>query len=229
MTRAIGIDLSKWDVSFDPAKATMPIDFAIQRASYAKIRDQAFDKIYEGVAKVGITGSYHYLSTGISWQEQADFFLEIVEGRGFGFYVCDFEGAYNAMSIKFAMEANQWMDYVARATGKPVLLYTNPNLYDLYAWHYCAGWPLWIAQYWLFPSPNKNPGMPKRRKDWNIWQFSADRNRKSAAYGCGARSVDINVYNGTVDNMKSWLGVDQTIHPIRERQCPYPICAVDNK
>lgn len=232
--RAIGIDISKWDISFNPDKAVEPIDFVIQRTGYGMMTDRAFDTLYPGVLKVPIRGAYHYLSTGSPWQAQADKFISLVGERKYHFYACDFESAYNAMSVKFSMEANQWMDYVARKTGKLVLLYTNPSLYDEFAWHYCFGWPLWIAQYWLFPSPNKNPGMPKRRKDWNIYQYSADNNGKSKAYGCGANSVDIDVYNGTVDEMRAWLKIDAPAPvppapPIRERKCPYAICPLDNK
>jgi len=235
MSRARGIDISYYDISFDPSKATEPIDFVIQRTGYGLMVDKALDTLYPGVSKVPIRGAYHYLSTGIPWQVQAERFISLVADRKYHFYVCDFESAYNAMSIKFAMEANQWMDYVARKTGKPVLLYTNPNLYDLYAWHYCSSWPLWIAQYWLFPSPDKNPGMPKKRNAWNIWQYSADRNGKSRAYGCGANSVDINVYNGTAEEMRAWLKLDeaQPIQPppppVRDRKCPFEKCPVDGK
>jgi len=40
MSRAHGVDLSHWDVAFDPAKATGQIDFAIMKASEGKFRDR---------------------------------------------------------------------------------------------------------------------------------------------------------------------------------------------
>ena len=214
MSRAVGVDLSWWDVSFDPRKATKQIDFAILRTGYGLMKDSAFEKLYAGVALVPIRGAYHYLSTGVPWQAQADKFLSSVADREFHFYVCDFEEAYNEMTVKFSMEANQWMDYVSRASGKRVMLYTSPNLYDLYAWHYCSSWPLWLAQYWsLLPKPGRNPALPKKRKagDWHIWQWASEINYKGHAkeYGClETNSVDIDVFNGTVEEMRIWLQLD---------------------
>lgn len=228
--RARGIDISYWDISFDPSKAIEPLDFVIQRTGYGLMVDKCFNKFQEAVLKVPIRGAYHYLSTAVPWQVQADKFLSLVMEKDYHFYVCDFEGAYNAMSIKFSMEANQWMNYVAVNTKKPVLLYTNPSLYDGFAWHYCTSWPLWIAQYYfIMPNPDTGkPRMPARKSEWLIWQYTD--NGKSRAYGCGANEVDVNVFNGTVADMRTWLKLDEpppAIVPVRERACPYQICPTD--
>ncbi len=214
MNRAIGLDLSYYDINFDPAKATQHIDFVIQRVSYGAevgtvVKDSAFDKLQTGVQKIGIRGAYHYFSTHSPWQKQADFFLSVVKDKSFQFYALDFESLYNQLSIQSACDCDLWMKYVQEKTKKPILFYTNPSLYDNYAWKYCSKWPLWLAQYWLSPSPDKNPRMPMKRNDWLIWQWASEKNYvgHSKEYGCGAISVDINLFNGTVDNMHTWLNI----------------------
>lgn len=212
--RAIGIDISKWDVSFEPNKATKPINFIIQRATLGfqsgKIdKDEALDKLYEGVKKIEIRGAYGYLSSHSNWKAQADFFLNVVKNYDYQFYACDFESAYNDMSAKFSQDANLWMNYVAKETNKKVLFYTNKSLYDSFGWLYCSEWPLWYAQYWSFPLLYKNPSLPKKRTsgEWSLWQWASELNYKghSKEYGCGAFSVDINDFNGTVADMQDWL------------------------
>lgn len=215
MNRAKGLDLSYYDISFDPKKATQPVDFVIQRVTLGfqsgKIdKDTALDKLYTGVQKVGIRGAYHYLSTHSDWKAQADFFLNVVKNYDYQFYACDFEGAYNDMSAKFSQDANLWMEHVAGKTNKKVLFYTNKSLYDSFGWMYNSKWPLWLAQYWKFPLLYNNPSLPKKCTpgDWTIWQFASELNYPghSKEYGCGANSVDINYFNGTIADMQNWLG-----------------------
>ncbi|MFH1907787.1 MAG: glycoside hydrolase family 25 protein [Chloroflexota bacterium] len=212
MNRAHGVDLSHWDVAFDPAKATGQIDFAIMKASDATFRDKKFAEIWSGVQKVPIRGAYHYLRSGIDWKAQADFFISVVSGYDFHFYVMDFEGTNNTMGAPFADMARKWIEYVTTQTGKLVLLYTNPAHYDgdlsPYG-NWMKDYPLWIAQYWNNPSADKNPGLPKTRKsgDWIIYQYACEVNFPGHAkeYGTSANSVDLNVFNGTVADMRAWL------------------------
>lgn len=220
MTRAIGVDVSHYDYPFDPSRATKPIDFAIMKAGEGVYRDPKFYEIWSGVSKVPIRGAYWYLRSMWGWQAQADKFLEIVKDYDFHFYALDFEDTGNVMGPRFADMAHMWMVYVsAKAGGKPKLLYTNPNHYDADLSPY-GDWmklcPLWIAQYWWNPSPDANPGMPRNRKDWKIYQYACERNFPGHGheYGCGGNSVDLNVYNGTVADMRSWLNLLPDTAPI---------------
>jgi GH25 family lysozyme M1 (1,4-beta-N-acetylmuramidase) len=210
--KAHGVDLSHWDVSFDPEKATGLIDFAIQKASEGTFCDSKFVEIWTGVQKVPIRGAYHYLRSGINWQAQADFFISVVKENDFHFYALDFEGTGNTMGLSFANMAHMWIDYTIAKTGKPVLLYTNPTHYDADLFPYgdwMKDFPLWIAQYWPNPKPDMNPGMPKKRKagDWTIYQYASETNYTGHAkeYGTPVNSIDLNVFNGTVAVMRSWL------------------------
>jgi GH25 family lysozyme M1 (1,4-beta-N-acetylmuramidase) len=230
--RAHGVDLSHWDVSFDPAKATGVIDFAIQKVSEGVIVDPMVNAIWSGVQKVPIRGAYHYLRSGINWQTQANVFLAAVSLHDFHLYALDFEGTGNQMGAGFADITHQWIDYVIAKTGKRVLLYTNPAHYDADLWPYgdwMKDYPLWLAQYWTANvGPARNPSLPKKRKagDWAIYQYASEVNFAGHAkeYGTPVNSIDLNVFNGTAAEMRAWAGVGAAPVPVSP-----PIATLDEK
>ena len=214
MTRAIGVDLSHWDVSFDPEKAMGRIDFAIMKASEGIYKDPKFAEIWSGVQKVPIRGAYHYLRSGWTWQKQVDFFWGAVKNYPFHFYVLDFESTGNVLNAGFAAMASFWMYHIhEKAGGKAVLLYTNPNHYTVDLMPYgdwMKNYPLWLAQYYTTkPSPEKAPALPAKRAagDWKIWQWASEINYPGHGkeYGTGSYSVDLDAYNGTPGEMATWL------------------------
>lgn len=225
-TKAQGIDISRYDISFDPQKATKQIDFVIIKASEGTYwYDPAYPKMMDGVRQIPIRGAYHYFrNPGSDYQKQADWFLKRVEEKAddFQFYALDFESTNNNLSVEMSMWANKWMLYVQRKTNKEVIFYTNRNLYDLYGYHYCSQWPLWLAWYRLWPwvSPDKPIVLPKKRKagNWILWQYACERNQPfgfnpSKSYGGGANKIDLNVFNGTVEKMHDWLKVGKIVVP----------------
>lgn len=212
--RGHGPDISKYDLSFDPAKATKQLDFVVQRASYRTTKDEAFDTLYPGVAQVPIRLAYHYLNSGTSWQAQADKFLSVTEGKNFHAYVCDFEATANVLSVDFAKEAWDFCKHVAVNTGKRVLIYTNYYHYRDYLLpsqvKYGINWNLvdfWIAQYPNTPNiTDGQPTLPPGRTGWNMWQYTSKAN--GTEYGLGrATAGDLNVFNGNVEAMRNWLGI----------------------
>ena len=205
--RAHGIDISKYQVSYNPLT---PVDFVIQRLSYGLMRDEKYHQLRGPVLAAPVSGAYHYFSSGSPWQAQAALFVEL--GKEYDFYALDVESAYNNINGKFIADAYQWMVQVHEATGKKVLLYTNPSLYKTWfnglAWP--KQWPLWIAQYWFSPSEDKNPGMRGMdRSDWAFYQYSADTppNFKGREYGVESTNIDLDVFNGTVEELHEWVGL----------------------
>ena len=63
MTNAVGCDISGWQVSFDPAKATGPVDFAIMKMSEG-LTEYITPRVLSGWLQVGIRGGYHYQKSG---------------------------------------------------------------------------------------------------------------------------------------------------------------------
>lgn len=212
-SRAHGVDISKYDISFNPNLATAQLDFVIQRISYGLTRDQAYLALLPGVKQVPIRLGYHYLSSWYDYKTQADTFLRYVEGTEYHAFACDFEGAYNTLSVAFAKIAWDWMNYVEQKTGKEVILYTGKYLYQDYLTpsqsKYGINWntkQLWTAQYPLIPNPDGFPSLPSGRLGWAFWQYSSKGD--GTKYGAGrSTACDLNVYNGTLEQLKTWLKV----------------------
>jgi GH25 family lysozyme M1 (1,4-beta-N-acetylmuramidase) len=160
------------------------------------------------------------------WKIQADFFINTVKDKDFQFFALDVEGGKNPReyigaernyySKQDVKNIGEWVNYVEEKTGKPVLLYTRTgilrdkllpkdrdNLKKL---------KLWLAWY---PEPEHNTDPEKDDpykiyslpgiSHWHIWQHSADKNKKGAEYGVKSSGIDLDVFNGTLDDMKSWL------------------------
>lgn len=227
--RAQLIDLSKWNQGFDPGAVAseegVVLDGAILRAGYGLMPDPLFAALVQAARPLPVRAAYHYFSSGSPWEAQAQFFLRQVAGKQLHFFVLDFESAYNSKSSGFALGAQKWLEFVADRTGRRVVLYTNPSIYHEWLSPYgdwMADWPLWIAQY-PYPSWNEyldrirtqttiQPWLPKGRKVWKLWQYSADGNAKGAEFGVKSRHVDLNVFNGTLAELKIWAAVDQDEH-----------------
>jgi len=220
------MDISHWEGSFDPDQAIHGlIDFAIFKATEGTTWiDDVFEKNYQAsVGKVPIIGAYHYLRSGMSGRTQADHFTSIVGAKQIDILVCDFESSNNQMNDAFVEVAQEFGYYVK--LWKPnckLLFYTNPSTYDnvvypgsirSYGKDVFTEQPwdgFWVAQYYLSPSPDKDPAMPKTRKDWAIWQYSeAGDPDQHGTEGW----VDQNVFNGDVDALSAWIGVDIPTQP----------------
>lgn len=228
MKRAHGIDISHHQTVFDVNANREDIQFIIIRASNGTVKDKRFDQFVVDIAEVPVRGAYHYFRSEHSpvnpsktyrWQDQADFFLKCVNDRGFHFFALDIEQAFiqgvpdNERSPEFAADAEKWMRYVEKKTGKPVLLYTNPDKYEHWLMPFgdwMEEWPLWIAQYWDPPRRNKRPSLPKGVTEWRFYQYSADTppNGRGKEFGVDTKNVDLNVFNGTVEDLRLWLGLD---------------------
>jgi len=220
MTRAIGIDISYYDKTFNP---TPLVEFVTMRASYGGYaggtwKDNLFDEFYPQSLKVPVRGVYHYFSSHSNWKEQADKFLEIVSGKQLDYYACDIEIYYNDMTKGFILGAFDWMDYIKSNTTTKVILYSNPNVYNNWITPYAKTrapqYDLWIAQYYnnwgnYLTIP---PCMPTGRTDWHMWQFMpGEWGKFGKETGVGRDGVDMNVFNGSLDDMKTWLGIKRNV------------------
>jgi GH25 family lysozyme M1 (1,4-beta-N-acetylmuramidase)/uncharacterized protein YvpB len=216
MKQACGIDISEHNGSFSFAKAQQNravIQFLIIRASRGPFQDKKFDQFLKQSASIPIIGAYHYFTYATHWKEQADKFLKQVEGKPLQFYALDYEKRIGAPKeendyvSKNAEGANQWLQYVSQSAGKPTLFYTNPSIYNelrKLGHNWMDEWPLWIANY------NKSLNLPGGVSDWKFWQYSADENRLGNTYGLDSQSVDLNYFNGALEDLYRWLGFQDT-------------------
>ena len=208
LLRAHGIDISKFQKYFHkPGLTPYPIDFVIQRIRYKIWEDSLLNELYESMLEVSIRGGYIYFGSDFDWKRQADLMLESMEGKEYHFLGLDFERYWNVKSEKFAYDARSITYYLQEQSGLPVYFYTNP--YTFNNWLKPYGWtpeefPMWWAQWYYVASPFKDPTVPG---SWKFWQYWADGNKQGKKYGVGSTDVDLDVYNGTVEELKTELNL----------------------
>lgn len=250
--RAQGIDFSKHQWGYDPT--VKKHEFAMVRASIGWLTDIRFVLHAESISDLPVRMAYHYFrDLGINdpkfWLRQADLYLENVMPYRFDAHVMDFERKHNKPSMRFGDGTKSWIDYVATETGKKTMLYSNRASYQEYLLPFGQRWmvnyPFMIAQY-PYKGWHDNlqgvydgtwqPVLPAGHHDWRFWQFSADGNRKGTENGIIKKSwertpdVDLQVYNGTLDEMKEWLGLGEPevpVPPVPVPPVPKPLPPVE--
>jgi GH25 family lysozyme M1 (1,4-beta-N-acetylmuramidase) len=145
-------------------------------------------------------GSYH---CGVSGEpeKQADYYLDTVKPGDDELIALDLEDA-TSKKLMNAEESLRFIKRVKKRTGRYPVLYTNHRsaklLSDKFKGTEFAEAPLWYARFksdvtdfptglWL---------------SYTLWQFSSEIRPQMALPGVKA-DMDINVYNGTVDDLKS--------------------------
>lgn len=205
MTNAIGCDVSRYQITFNPAIATGAINFAIQKISEGLYIHTGLETMWAGVKQIPIRGAYHYQRSGQAWQAQADLFLSLAQAKSFHIYALDLEGYGNIVDAAMLLDTQRIINYWIANTNKRVVLYTNISYYNQLKIIVGTDWlnsiPLWIAY------PNHDPGnpvLPVSRATWSIHQYSWTG--QAARWGTGA-NTDEDIFNGTVEQMRTWAGV----------------------
>ena len=116
-------------MSFDPSVNPDDTNFVVMRTSYGLMTDEKCEDFLEAIQPLPGRGAYHYFSSGSPWEDQAELFLSLTKDKGFHFFALDIDKAFNKSSMGFIQSAEKWMNFVAKETGKRVLLYTNPSVY----------------------------------------------------------------------------------------------------
>ena len=206
MVRTHGLDVSSHNFTdahptfVRPVNPPLPIDFIIQRTSYAMQKDERLADITPSILTEKVKGAYHYWSSGAPWKDQCDFFLELMDGR-YDFCAPDFEKKYNGSSLADMVIPS--MEYLIKYSGKKVLFYTNPDMWG--TWFLpiqqdLLKYELWAAHYWNYPSPYATPnywtvpGAENMRRDCRIWQYECQaQNGTGYEFGVGSASADKNI------------------------------------
>ena len=162
------------------------------------------------------------------------FALDIERNPGSEFYVYDEQKnikskGKNKFTKAEIQNIKQWVEFVQKhKPGIPVLLYTSADIYndELIP---NGGEILKNLDHWIARYPDKfdrNEGDPfdeftiKGVNNWRFWQYSANNNQKGPDYGVAERrsgkkqkDVDLNVFNGSVEEMRKWLGLGPETKP----------------
>jgi lysozyme len=112
----------------------------------------------------------------------------------------------------------EWVDRVKKESGRNPVFYTRASHFDQYkdakgikAW-LGEHTHLWVAHYTY--SPDKKPYMPRGAwKDYLIHQYSADENSLGKKYGVSSKAIDMDFFNGSVEDFVAFAGIGDIEDP----------------
>ncbi|MCO6478113.1 MAG: glycoside hydrolase family 25 protein [Phaeodactylibacter sp.] len=191
-----GIDVSHYQsrINWD-AVGGEEIHFAFVKASEGiSMVDTLFCRNWEEMKRIGLyRGAYHFFRPTLPAELQAENFLSAVEME-YGDLppVLDVEVLDGASKVQLITGIRTWLYLVEiRYNIKPIL-YTNLKFYNKYLAGHFNEYPLWIARY-----NSREPRLACGR-DWQFWQYG-NRGELSGIAG----HVDFNVFNGSMEELKS--------------------------
>lgn len=216
---AKGIDLSHHNGTFTNLGNQ---DFIIARACNGIKEDTKYRLYVPEIKKTAIRGAYIYYRTNHVEhppEEQAALFLELSSGKGMKILGVDYEVSDyddNELTGETAVQLYGFMLFLAsQRPSKKILLYTS-----IYTWRdvllplqgfisifgeidwYQFG--IWLPRYgWPDDSQilklDNEPVLPY----YDVWQ--KNNTGKGGDFGVSSSCIDLNDYNGTVEEMLSWL------------------------
>lgn len=236
---------------FDPAVAKEKgMKFAMLKASepYLNVgkcfKDPAVDVLAPAFVEAGIPlGFYHFVRPpmhGTNGVQQAEFFFSVVE-----MYLDDtplplfLDIEVEGLGLKFLENMATRLDELS---GKVTGIYTRDTVWSKIRGHAQATWakhrPLWVANYFYalrfpvyhIPDAVHNtvslPAVPLPWTRWDFWQYSdrGDGEFYGGDYAAWTNetSLDLNVYNGSLEEMESQFGIDGGALPPEPPLPPMP-------
>ncbi|CAI6086716.1 GH25 family lysozyme [Cohnella sp. JJ-181] len=214
---AEGIDVSHHNGKVDWDKvAADGISFVFLKASQGKsFRDDTFPGHVKAARDAGLlVGAYHFVDakTEAEAKREAANFAGAIAAAGGGQLldlppVMDYENNPGNLSrTQINAVAMTFLGELERLTGRRPLVYTG-NTFGFNFGPLLSGYPLWIARYSASIPPDNNQAW----REWAFWQYSDGRaggmrpsgSRKVAGL---AGAVDLNVYAGTVEELRAAYG-----------------------
>ena len=226
MSRAMGIDISVWDddnstpqmCNFTTAmKAGASFVFIKASQVYA---DSDFLMNWKNAKVAGILrGAYHFLDWRVSEVDQAKLFVGLL-GSDPGELppVLDLEmnpASYNLTYQVVQGRVRNFLSIVEQSTSKIPMIYAG-----YYYWNAWMGkdpswsrYPFWLAWY----NEESVIKVPYPWSRWMFWQYSDGG--LGLKYGCESKSVDMNWFNGSVEELKKFANVSIPIPEPSVCQC----------
>lgn len=196
--KIFGIDVSQYQgkIDWDNVEAIeeqFELKFVVVRATAGSNKvDLKFKKNWKNLTEsLYIQGAYHYYRPDENSTEQANNFIKNVKLRkGHLPPILDIEKMPKGQSMDKLKEGLQnWLSIVEKHYGVKPIIYTGEKYYEDFLQEDFPDYKFWIANY--------NPWKEKIEDDYLMWQFT----EKAQLHGID-ELVDVNVFNGTVDDLK---------------------------
>lgn len=195
-----GLDVSRHQgvIEWDSLKANIdlesPLNFVFIKATEGgDFSDVNFISNFKSAKRVNlIRGAYHFFTPKTSAKKQAEFFIENVQlEKGDLPPVLDVEIIGKHSSETICDSVLVWLDIVEKHYKVKPILYTSFKFRTKYLnSEKLDQYPFWIAHYYV--------DRVRYTGKWDFWQHS-DR---GVVKGID-RLVDLNVFNGTIDQLKA--------------------------
>jgi lysozyme len=202
-------DISKWQ---DAPSTPKLIDFVkmktlspgvIIKASQATYTDPEFAESWANSKAAGmIRGCYHYLDWTKTGQAQAEYFYSVFKNDPPDLPpVVDYESGVN-IPVDHLAHLQDFVSRLEELTGRVPMIYTGPAFWVSYGSveSYWAKFPLWIAHWYA-----EKPIIPLPWTSWVFWQYTPKGD--GPAYGVESMQIDLNNFNGTLDDLKKFAGL----------------------
>ena len=197
--KIFGIDISQYQGTIDwenleAIEEQFEIKFVVVRATAgSKKVDRNFKKNWKNLSStVYIQGAYHYYRPDENSTDQAKNFIKNVKLRkGHLPPILDIEKMPKGQSMGKLKEGLQnWLTIVEKQFGVKPIIYTGEKYFEDFLQDDFPNYKFWIANY--------NPWKEKIEDEYLMWQFT----EKAQLHGVN-ELVDVNVFNGNVDDLKN--------------------------
>ena len=198
--RVHGIDVShhqatiNWAAVKSTEKQEFPIRFVFMKATEGgDYKDRRFDENFRRVGELGlIRGAYHFYNPNTDPIRQADFFISQAKlAKGDLAPVLDIERKPRDKA-QLQADLKKFLQRLEQHYGAKPIIYTSYKYKTRYLDDPAFDtYPLWIAHYYVDALSYEGP--------WHFWQHT-DYGTVPGIDG----SVDLNVFNGTLDELKRY-------------------------
>ena len=197
--KTFGVDVSHYQGKIDWTKMhtiynLYPINFAFIRSTMGTSSiDETFEDNWEGAKENNILrGAYHFYRPDENSTLQAQNFIAKVKLKNGDLPpVLDIETLPKTQSMDRLVEGiKNWCKIVEEHYDVKPIIYTSDKYFEDYLQNHFEGYIIWIANY--------NFWVQEMKGHWDFWQFT----EKATIDGVKRYKVDVNIYNGTVDDLE---------------------------
>lgn len=197
--KTFGVDVSHYQGKIDWTKMhniykLYPINFAFIRSTMGSSSiDKTFEENWTGAKENNILrGAYHFYRPDENSTLQAQNFINKVHLESGDLPpVLDIETLPRTQSMERMIEGiKNWCKIVEEHYDVKPIIYTSDKYFEDYLNEHFKEHYIWIANY--------NFWTEKMKGHWDFWQFT----EKATIEGIKTTKVDVNIYNGTVDDLQ---------------------------
>jgi GH25 family lysozyme M1 (1,4-beta-N-acetylmuramidase) len=216
-TIALAIDpYERNDIDWEQLATDKRVVAIIHRATIGDRADRKYSTRRDEAKKRGYKwGAYHFGRPG-NPIKQADFFLDTVKPATDELIALDLESVDEGKDMSLA-EARVFIKRIKEKTGRYPVVYANNDVTKAISEQYTADDVFAKTHLWYARFKRNVTDFPATTwKTYTIWQFSSEQNcspanRSACLYTVPGTEydMDIDVYNGTVEELRSKWPFDQ--------------------